>query len=129
MLSYFLHETIFCLGIYVSISKQSKYFWKWVISTKLINKLLIYNISLIGHRKSACSLRPLAFLITWVIALFWHWRSQAFLKGCCHHVLKTFCEARYNRVLKKIVWHVSKDDLNQILLNQTQTKLYFSKFP
>ena len=70
-----------------------------VISTKWRNKLLIHNINLTGHRKSVYCLRPLIFLDTNVIALFWHWRSQVFPKGCYHHDLKGFYETGYNSVL------------------------------
>ena len=88
--SYFLHGRIFCLAIYMSVSKPSKYFWKRVISIRWRNKLLIHNINLTGHRKSACCLQLLVFLEIWVIAPFWHWRTQVFPKGCCHHDLKAF---------------------------------------
>ena len=88
--SYFLHGSIFCLGIYMSVSKPSICFWKQVISIKWRNKLLIHNINLTGHRKSACCLQLLVFLEIWVIAPFWHWRTQVFPKGCCHHDLKAF---------------------------------------
>ena len=44
ILSYFLHGSIFCLGIYIPVSKPSICFWKRVISAKWRNKLLIYNI-------------------------------------------------------------------------------------
>ena len=88
--SYFLHGSIFCLRIYMSVSKPSICFWKWVISIKWRNKLLIHNINLTGHRKSACCLQLLVFLEIWVIAPFWHWRTQVFPKGCCHHDLKAF---------------------------------------
>ena len=88
-----------CLDIYVSVSKPSIYFWKRVISTKWRNKLLVHNISLTGHRKSACCLRP------WI-----SWRQESslyfviggprfFLKGCYHYHLKAFCEIVYNSVL------------------------------
>ena len=76
----------------MSVSKPSICFWKRVISIKWRNKLLIHNINLTGHRKSACCLRLLVFLVMWVIALFWRWRSQNFPKGWCHHDLKAFCE-------------------------------------
>ena len=88
--SYFLHGSISCLGIYMSVSKPSICFWKCVIAVKWRNKLLIHNINLTGHRKSACCLQLLVFLEIWVIAPFWHWRTQVFPKGCCHHDLKRF---------------------------------------
>ena len=68
--SYLLHGSIFCLGIYMSVSKPSICFWKQVISIKWRNKLLIHNINLTGHRKSACCLRLLVFLEIWVILSF-----------------------------------------------------------
>ena len=37
----------------MSVSKPSICFLKWVISVKWRNKLLIHNINLTGHRKSA----------------------------------------------------------------------------
>ena len=37
-----------------------------------------------------------------LIAPFWHWRSQDFSKGCCHHDLKAFCETEYNSVILNI---------------------------
>ena len=101
--SYFLHGSIFCLGIYMSVSKPSICFWKWVISIKWRNKLLIHNINLTGHRKSACCLQLLVFLEIWVIAPFWHWRTQVFPKGCCHHDLKVLCEIGYKSVLLNII--------------------------
>ena len=60
--SYFLHGSIFCLAIYMSVSKPSKYFWKRVISIRWRNKLLIHKINLTCHRKSACCLQLLVFL-------------------------------------------------------------------
>ena len=101
--SYFLHGSIFCLGIYMSVSKPSINFWKWVISIKWRNKLLIYNINLTGHRKSACCLKLLVFLEIWVIAPFQHWRFQVFSKDCFHHDLKAFCETGYNSVVLNII--------------------------
>ena len=52
----------------MSISKPSTCFWKWVISVKWRNKLVIHNINLTGHRKSGCCLQLLFFLKIWVIA-------------------------------------------------------------
>ena len=101
--SYFLHGSIFCLGIWISVSKSSICFWKSVISVKRRNKLIIHNIKLTGHRKSACCLQLLVFLEIWVIAPFWHWRTQVFPKGSCHHDLKAFCEIGYNSVLLNII--------------------------
>ena len=63
------------------------------------HKLLIHNINLTGHRRSAFCLQLLVFLEIWVSGSFWHWRSQVFPKGYCHHDLKTFCETGYNSVL------------------------------
>ena len=89
--SYFLDGSIFCLRIYMSVSKPSICFWKWVISIKWRNKLLFHNINLTGHRKSTCCLQLLVFLMSHcsVLALedpgFFH-------KSCCHHDLKAFCE-------------------------------------
>ena len=103
ILSYFLHGSIFCLAIYLSVSKPSICFWKRIISAKWRNKLLIHNINLTGYRKSACYLRLLVFLETWVIAPFWHWRSQVFPKDHCHHNLKAFCESGHNNLLKNII--------------------------
>ena len=60
--SYFLHGSIFCLGIYMFVSNPSICFWKRFISTKWRNKLLIHNVNLTGHRKSACFLQLLVFL-------------------------------------------------------------------
>ena len=104
--SYFLHESIFFLDIYISVGKRSICFWKQVISIKWKNTLLISNISLTGHRKSSCYLWLLVFLQIWVIAPFWHWRSHDFPKGCCHYDLKVFCETRYNSVLLNIVENI-----------------------
>ena len=87
----------------MSVSKPSICFWKWVISIKWRNKLLIHNINLTGHRKSACCLQLLVFLEIWVIAPFWHWRTQVFPKGCCHHDLKAFCKIGYKSVLLNII--------------------------
>ena len=70
ILSYFLHDSILCLGIYMSVSKPSTCFWKRVISGKWRNKMLIHNINLAVHRKSLCCLRLLFFLKTRVIAPF-----------------------------------------------------------
>ena len=102
--SYFLHESIFCLSIYMSVSKPSICFWKQLISIKWRrNKLLIHNINLAGHRKSPYCLRLLVFLKIWVIAPFWHWRSQDFPKGCCHHDLEEFCKTGFKNVLLNII--------------------------
>ena len=49
ILSYFLHGSILCLGIYMSVIKPSICFSKRVISVKWRNKLLIHNINLIVH--------------------------------------------------------------------------------
>ena len=53
ILSYFLHGSILCLGIYMSVIKPSICFSKRVISAKWRNKLLIHNINLTVHRNSA----------------------------------------------------------------------------
>ena len=103
ILSYFLHGSILCLGIYMSVRKPSICCLKRIISAEWRNKLLIDNINLTVHRKSACCLRFLLFLETWVIALFWHWRSQDFPKGRCHHDLKAFCESGHNNLFKNII--------------------------
>ena len=99
MQSYFLHWSIFCLGIYMSVSKPWICFWKRVISIKWRNKLLIHSIDLTGHRKSACCLQLLVFLEIWVLAPFWHRRTEVFPKGGCHHDLKDFCQIGYKSVL------------------------------
>ena len=105
--SYFLHGSIFCLRIYMSVSKPSICFWKWVISIKWRNKLLIHNINLTGHRKSACYLQLLVFLEIWVIVPFRHWRTRAFPKGFCHHDFKAFCEIGYKSVLLNIIKNIN----------------------
>ena len=87
----------------MSVSKPSICFWKWVISIKWRNKLLIHNINLTGHRKSACCLQLLVFLEIWVIASIWHCKAQVFPKGCCHHDLKAFCETGYKSLLLNII--------------------------
>ena len=69
----------------MSVSKPSMCFWKWFILIKWRNKLLIDNINLTGHRKSACCLQVLVFLEIWVIAPYLHCRTQVFPKPCCHH--------------------------------------------
>ena len=109
--SYFLHGSIFCLRIYMSVSKPSICwllvgYWKWAISIKWRNKLLIHNINLTGHRKSACCLQLLVFLKIWVIAPFWHWRTQDFSKGCSHHDFIAFCEIGYKSVLLNIIKNI-----------------------
>ena len=60
--SHFLHESIFFLGSYMSVSKPLICFWKQVISINWRNKLLIRNMNLTDHRKSACFLLLLVFL-------------------------------------------------------------------
>ena len=60
--SYFLHGSIFCLGICMSVSKPSICFGKRVIWIEWRNKLFIHNINLTSHRKSACCLQLLVFL-------------------------------------------------------------------
>ena len=87
----------------MSVSKPSICFSKRVISAKWRNKLLIHEINLTVHRKSACCLRPLVFLETWLIATFWQWNSQAFLKGRWHHYLKAFYESGHNNLFKNII--------------------------
>ena len=72
-------------------------FLKTVISIKWRNNLLIHNINLTGHRKSVCCLQLFVFLEIWVFVPFWHWRTQAFPKGCCQHDLKAFCEIGYKK--------------------------------
>ena len=78
-------------------------FWKRVFSVKWRSKLLIHNIYLTGHRKSACCPRLFVFMETWVITLFWHWRSQVFSMGYLHHDLKAFCESGHNNFIKNII--------------------------
>ena len=78
-------------------------FWKRVFSVKWRSKLLIHNIYLTGHRKSACCPRLFVFMETWVITLFWHWRSQVFSMGFLHHDLKAFCESGHNNFIKNII--------------------------
>ena len=102
ILSYFLHGIILCLATYMSVSKPSICFPKRVILAKWRNKLLIHNVSLTVHRKSACCLRLLVFLETWAIVL-WNWRSHIFPKGRCHHDLKAFCESGHNNLFKNII--------------------------
>ena len=104
--NYFLHGNIFCRGIYIFVSNPSICFWKRFISTRWRNKLLLHNINLTGHRKSACFLQLLVFLQIWVIAPFWNWKSQVFLKGCWYHDFKAFCETGYNSVLLNIIENV-----------------------
>ena len=100
----------------MSVSKPAICFSKRVVSIKWRNKLLIHNINLIGHRKSAYCLRLLVFMKIWIIAALWHLRSQVFHKGCCHHDLKTFCKTGCNSVLSNnienmklrwLVYHLS----------------------
>ena len=98
-----VYEAIFYMVVYFAsgstcVSKPSICFWKRVISVRWRIKLLIHNINLTGHRKSACCIQLLVFLEIWVIAPFWHWRTQVFPKGCCHHDLKAFCEIGYKSV-------------------------------
>ena len=95
--SYFLQGSIFYLGIHMSVSKPSICFWKWVISNTWRNKLLIHNIHLTGHRKSACCLQLLVFLEIWVIAPFWH---------CCHHDLKAFFVRLRIKVYFWMLWKI-----------------------
>ena len=101
--SYFLHGSIFYFGIYMFVSKPSICYWKRAISIKWRKKLLIHNINLTGNRKSAYCLQLLVFLKIWVIAPFWHWRTQVFSKSCCHHDLKAFCEIGYKNELLNII--------------------------
>ena len=101
ILSYFLYGSILCLGIYMSVSKASICFSKLVISAKWSNKLLIYNINLKIHRKSACCLRLLVFLETWVITPFWHWRFIP--NGRCLYDLQAFCEPGHNNLFKNTI--------------------------
>ena len=65
----------------LEVSHQYVFENELYISFKWRNKLLI---NLTGHRKSACCLQLLVFLEIWVIAPFWHWRTQVFPKGCCY---------------------------------------------
>ena len=108
ILSYFLHGSILCLGIYMSVSKPSICFSKRVISAKWRNKLLIHNINLTVHRKSAYCLRLLIFLETWVITPLWHWRYQVFPKCHCHHHLKAFYECGHNNLFKNIIENMKR---------------------
>ena len=39
----------------------------------------------------------------------WHWRSQVFRKGGCHHDLKAFCESGHNNYLKILSKILSND--------------------
>ena len=68
-----------------------------------MEQVTFHNINLTGHRKSACCLGLLVSLEIWVIAEIWHWRSQGFPKGCCHHDLKVFCKTGYNSILLNII--------------------------
>ena len=72
ILSYFLHGSMLCLSIYMSVIKPSIYFSKRVISPEWRNKLLIQNINSTVYRKNACCLGLLVFLKTWVVVQFWH---------------------------------------------------------
>ena len=101
--SYFLHGSIFCLGIYVSVSKPSICFGKQVLSVKWRNKLVIHNINLTGHTKSACCLRLLVFLEILVITPFQDWWSKDLPKGCCQHNLKAFWGTGYKSALLNII--------------------------
>ena len=106
ILSYFLHGSILCLGIYMSVIKPSICFSKRVISAKWRNKLLIHNINLTVYKKSACCLRLFVFLEIWVVTPFWHWRSQVFPKGSCHHDSKKN-KVKMARILFKFIIHPS----------------------
>ena len=92
----------------MSVSKSSICFSKRVISAKWKSKLLIHNINLTVPRKCPYCLWLLVFLETWVIAPFWHWMSQAFPKGRCHHDLKAFWKSGYNNLFKNIIKNMEK---------------------
>ena len=103
VLSHFLHGSIFCLGIYMSISMPSIYFWKRVISAKWRSELLIHNISSIGHGKS--------FPGDTSIAPFWHRGPRLFPRVTTTKGLKTFCEFRYMIIYLRILYKIwSKGD-------------------
>ena len=96
--------------------------------------MLIHNINLIGHRKSACCLQHLVFLEIWVIALFWYWRTQVFPSGCCHHALKAFeCYGKYEvkvtRILFKFIYPSCKKALkSERMKSKIVGKLSFGDF-
>ena len=107
---YLFFTCIFCLGIYMSVSKPSICFWKRVISIKWRNKLLIHNINLTGHRKSACCLQLLVFLEIWVIAPFWYWRTRFFPRIAATMISSVFVKLRI-KVYFWMLWKIwSKDD-------------------
>ena len=99
----FLHGSISCLGIYMSVIKPSMPFKTGYFSQ--VEEQVVYSkhINLTVYRKNACCLRLLVFLETWVVAPFWHWRSLVFPKGRCHHDLKAFCESGHNNLFKNII--------------------------
>ena len=103
MRSYFLHGSIFCLGIYIPVSKPSICFWKWVISNKWRNKLLIHNIKLTGHRKSACCLQLLVFLEIRSLLCFGIGRSRFFPRVAATMISKRFCEIAFESVLLNVM--------------------------
>ena len=104
--------------------------------------MLIHNINLIGHRKSAYCPRLLVFMKICIIVPLWHLSSQVFSKGCCHHDLNTFCETGCNNVLlnnienmklRWVVYHLSlllyilwKDLEEQKVKSKTENRLWAS---
>ena len=110
--SYFLHGSISCLGIYMSVSKPSICFWKSVISNKWRNKLFIHNMNLTVHRKSACCLQLLVFLEIWAIAIsvlafrFGIGRPRFFSRVAATMISKRFCEIVYKSVLLNVIKNI-----------------------
>ena len=93
ILSCFLHGSILCFGIYMSVIKP------WICFSNGFFQLSGGTSCLFN----ACCLRLLVFLETWVVAPFWHWRSLVFPKGCCHYDLKAFCISGHNNLVKNII--------------------------
>ena len=54
-------------------------------------KSCLFTTSIWQDAKKCMLTTALGLPKTWVIVLFWHWRSKIFHKGCCHHHLKEFC--------------------------------------
>ena len=68
--------------------------WNFIFHKELFQlsgeKCCLFSTSIWMDTKIACWVWRLVFLKTWVIALFWHWRSKIFRKDCSHDFLKAF---------------------------------------
>ena len=127
--SYFLHRSIFCLSIYMSVSKPSRH--QYVFENGLFQP----------DGRTSCLLQTSIWEViervhvvygsyfSWrhKTLLFWHWSSQVFPKGCFQHDLKMFCQTGSAKKSWKLVESIGSFDHLPIFI-KTNSKMCYQHF-